>query len=213
MGRRAAIAPLSPAPVAPAMRRRQRSLRPSRDAVDVLEQHVVALVGSVLPSTAATRRQRLPASGDVRRLVFLLGAAIARRGRPPPQRCDRRRHCARPWATDRSEAWKWSVEALMETAAALSSAAALWPTKVALAFNDRRSSREIHEILCEESHEGPLQPLGGGKGALWAARGTIKTFGHAWWQKRHLSVRNFGGSLPSPLCCRASSPTWFATTT
>ena len=61
----------------------------------------------------------------------------------------------------------------METAAALSSAAALWPTKVALAFNDRRSSREIHEILCQESHEGPLQPLDGGKGALWAAPGTI----------------------------------------
>ena len=53
-------------------------------------------------------------------------------------------------------------------------AAALWPTKVALAFNDRRSSREIHEILCQESHEGPLQPLGGGKGALWAAPGTIE---------------------------------------
>ena len=46
-------------------------------------------------------------------------------------------------------------------------------TKVALAFNDRRSSREIHEILCQESHEGPLQPLGGGEGALWAAPGTI----------------------------------------
>ena len=128
---------------------------------------------SVLPSTAATR-QRLPASGDVRRLAFLLGAAIARRGRPSPQWCDRRRHCARAWATDRSEAWKWPVEALMETAAALSSAAVRWPTKVALAFNDRRSSREIHEILCEESHEGPLQPLGGGKGALWAAPGTIE---------------------------------------
>ena len=61
----------------------------------------------------------------------------------------------------------------METAAAFTCAAALWPTKVALAFNDRRSSREIHEILCQESHEGPLQPLGGGEGALWAAPGTI----------------------------------------
>ena len=46
--------------------------------------------------------------------------------------------------------------------------------KVALAFNDRRSSREIHGILCQESHEGPLQPLGGGIGALWAAPGTIE---------------------------------------
>ena len=95
-------------------------MRPSQDAVDVLVQHIVALVVSALPSTAATWRQRLPASGDVHRLVFLLGAAIAHRGRPYPQWCDRRRHCARAWATDRSEAWKWSVEALMETAAALS---------------------------------------------------------------------------------------------
>ena len=86
----------------------------------------------------------------------------------------------------------------METAAALSSAAALWPTKVALAFNDRRSSREIHEILCEESHEGPLQPLGGGKGALWVAPGTIENFGHLVAEAAPQRVRKFWRELTQP---------------
>ena len=86
----------------------------------------------------------------------------------------------------------------METAAALSSAAALWPTKVALAFNDRRSSREIHEILCQESHEGPLQPLGGGKGALWVAPGTIENFGHLVAEAAPQRVRKFWWELTQP---------------
>ena len=82
----------------------------------------------------------------------------------------------------------------METAAAFTCAAALWPTKVALAFNDRRSSREIHEILCQESHEGPLQPLGGGKGALWAAPGTIVIISDVEGTSGQPKHQNFGWS-------------------
>ena len=101
----------------------------------------------------------------------------------------------------------------METAAALSSAAALWPTKVALAFNDRRSSREIHEILCEESHEGPLQPLGGGKGALWAASGTIENRHAAWWQNQATERADFWWELTQPTLLQAKLPNLVGTTT
>ena len=51
----------------------------------------------------------------------------------------------------------------METSAALSCAAAPWPTKVALVLHNQVSPREILRIVCQEFREGVVQPPRGGK--------------------------------------------------
>ena len=51
----------------------------------------------------------------------------------------------------------------METAAALSCAAAPWPTKVALVLHNQVSPRDFLETVCQKFREGVVQPPRGGK--------------------------------------------------